>query len=213
MIPGSLYNEYVPAEHLTEFARRRKGVTDINTAGKTKYLVLTAMFTALITAGAYIRIPVPVCPFTLQFLFTTLAGIVLGKKRGAAAAALYVLLGLAGLPVFTGGGGIGYVLQPTFGYLIGFIAGSYLTGSIAHSGKPTTARLLAGCFAGLGAVYAFGMAYYSLICNVWLKEPIGIGKLFLYCFVLAVPGDILLCILSAAVGKRIAPITGMGGDK
>ena len=101
-------------------------MTVINNTVKTKDLVLTAMFTALITAGAYIRIPVPVCPFTLQFLFTTLAGIVLGKNKGAAATALYVVLGLAGLPVFTGGGGIGYVLQPTFGYLIGFIAGLFV---------------------------------------------------------------------------------------
>ena len=74
-------------------------VIDINNINKTKSMVLTAMFTALITAGAYIRIPVPICPFTLQFLFTTLAGIILGKNKGAAATALYVILGLAGLPV------------------------------------------------------------------------------------------------------------------
>ena len=186
-------------------------MTVINNTVKTKDLVLTAMFTALIIAGAYIRIPVPVCPFTLQFLFTTLAGIVLGKNKGAAATALYVVLGLAGLPVFTGGGGIGYVLQPTFGYLIGFIAGSYLTGHIVHGGAPTTKRLLAGCFSGLLVVYAFGMIYYRMISVLWLNDPISIGKLFLYCFVLAVPGDILLCILSAAIAKRIAPIIELRG--
>ena len=93
------------------------------------------MFTALITAGAYIRIPVPICPFTLQFLFTTLAGIILGKNKGAAATALYVILGLAGLPVFTGGGGIGYVLQPSFGYILGFIAGAFVTGLIVERAK------------------------------------------------------------------------------
>lgn len=184
----------------------RKDVTVIRTQNKTRDIVLTALFTALITAGAYIRIPVPVCPFTLQFLFTTLAGVFLGKNKGAAATAIYVVLGLAGLPVFTGGGGIGYLLQPTFGYLIGFIAGSYITGHIVHSGSLTTARLLAGCFAGLGIVYALGMVYYRMISVLWLKDPIGIGKLFLYCFVLAVPGDILLCILSAVLGKRLLPV-------
>ena len=115
-------------------------VIDINNINKTKSMVLTAMFTALITAGAYIRIPVPVCPFTLQFLFTTLAGIILGKNRGAAAAAMYVILGLAGLPVFAGGGGIGYVLQPTFGYLIGFIAGSYITGAVRSEQREKARR-------------------------------------------------------------------------
>lgn len=187
-------------------------MTVINSINKTRYLVLTAMFTALITAGAYIRIPVPVCPFTLQFLFTTLAGLILGKNRGAAAAALYLALGLAGAPVFTGGGGLGYVLQPTFGYLIGFIAGAYLTGHIAHSGKPTAKRLLAACFAGLGAVYTMGMLYFSLIRDLYLHDPIGIWDLLLYCFVLAVPGDILLCILSAALAKRLLPIIHLKGQ-
>ena len=167
---------------------------------------MTALFTALITAGAYIRIPIPVCPFTLQFLFTTLAGIFLGRNRGAAATALYVLLGLAGLPVFTGGGGLGYVFQPTFGYLIGFIAGSYLTGLIADYGRASGKRVLLACFAGLGVVYAFGMVYYYLISTFYLHNPIGIGALFLYCFLLAVPGDIALCILSATLAKRVVPV-------
>jgi len=181
-------------------------VIKINNANKTRDMAMTAMFTALITAGAYIRIPVPVCPFTLQFLFTTLAGLILGKNRGAAASALYVVLGLAGLPVFTGGGGLTYVLQPTFGYLIGFIAGSYITGAIARSGKADTRRLLMGCFAGLAVVYALGMIYYYVISAVYLNEPVGIGALFLYCFVLAVPGDIALCLLSAALAKRLMPV-------
>ena len=184
---------------------------DINNINKTKGMVLIAMFTALITAGAYIRIPVPVCPFTLQFLFTTLAGIILGKNKGAAATALYVILGLSGLPVFTGGGGIGYVLQPTFGYLVGFIAESYITGAIAHSAKPDTKRILIGCFAGLAVVYAFGMLYYYIISAVYLHDPIGIGTLFLYCFVLAVPGDIALCLLSAILAKRLMPVIHVKG--
>ncbi|MCR5168248.1 MAG: biotin transporter BioY [Oscillospiraceae bacterium] len=169
-------------------------------------MVLTAMFTALITAGTYIRIPVPVCPFTLQFLFTTLAGLILGKNRGAVATALYVILGLAGLPVFTGGGGIGYVLQPTFGYLIGFIVGSYITGAIAHNEKADAKRILIGCFAGLAVVYAFGMLYYYIISAVYMHDPISVGALFLYCFVLAVPGDIALCLLSSALAKRLMPV-------
>ena len=67
----------------------------------TRDLVLFALFTALIAIGAFIRIPVPFCPFTLQLLFTTLAGLLLGSRRGAASVAVYVFLGLIGLPVFT----------------------------------------------------------------------------------------------------------------
>ena len=179
-------------------------MTVINNTVKTKDLVLTAMFTALITAGAYIRIPVPVCPFTLQFLFTTLAGIVLGKNKGAAATALYVVLGLAGLPVFTGGGGIEYVLQPTFGYLIGFAAGAWLTGKIIETSPDgSLARYVAACLAGLAVVYGCGMAYVYVINNFYLGTPLGLWPLILYCFLLAVPGDIVLCLLAAVLGRKI----------
>ncbi len=172
---------------------------------KTKDLTMIPLFTALIIAGAYIRIPIPVCPITLQFLFTTLAGVLLGGKKGAAACGVYLLLGLAGLPVFTGGGGISYVLRPTFGYILGFIAGAYLTGTIIYSGPLTMKRLFTGCFAGLLTVYAMGMLYYWLISRFWLGTPIGIRPVFLYCFLVPVPGDILLCVLSSVLGRRLIP--------
>lgn len=173
-------------------------------ASKTRDLVLFSLFTALIAIGAFIRIPVPFCPFTLQLLFTTLAGLLLGSRRGAASVAVYVCLGLVGLPVFTSGGGPSYVFQPTFGYLIGFIGGAALTGYIAHQTKlPSLRRLLAANFAGLAIVYAFGIIYLSLINNVYLGTPISLWTLFVYCFVLPIPGDIFLCIVAAFLTRRI----------
>ena len=62
---------------------------------KTKNMILSAMFVALISVGAFIKIPVPVVPFTLQVLFTMLAGLLLGGKRGALAVCVYTALGLA----------------------------------------------------------------------------------------------------------------------
>lgn len=58
-----------------------------------------------------------------------------------------------------------------------------------------TGCLLGANFLGLFIVYAFGMIYYYVISNFYLNSPIGVGALFLYCFVLAVPGDIVLCIV------------------
>lgn len=176
-------------------------------SGKTKTMILCAMFVALIAVGAFIKIPVPVVPFTLQYLFTMLAGLLLGGKRGCLAVCAYILLGLAGLPIFAQGGGIGYIFQPSFGYIIGFAAGAYVTGSIAgKKSRPGYGRLLAADFAGLGIVYLFGMAYYYFISNLYLNNPIGLWPLFLYCFLLAVPGDILLCIVGAVLGKRLIPV-------
>ena len=59
-------------------------------------LILCALFAALIAVGAFIKIPVPFVPFTLQLLFTTLAGIVLGPKYGALSVGVYILIGLCG---------------------------------------------------------------------------------------------------------------------
>ena len=98
---------------------------------KTTNLILCSLFTALIAVGAFIKVPVPVVPFTLQFLFTTLAGLLLGSKKGAISVVAYMILGLAGLPIFSEGGGFWYVIKPSFGYIIGFCIGTYVTGLIA----------------------------------------------------------------------------------
>ena len=183
---------------------------------ETKQMILCAMFVAMIAAGAFIKIPIPVVPFTLQYLFTMLAGLLLGGKLGALAVGVYILLGLAGLPIFAQGGGIGYVFQPSFGYIPGFAAGAYITGVIANQkANPSYPRLLAANFAGLGIVYLCGMVYYYLISNFYLGTPIGLWPLFLNCFLLAVPGDIVLCILGAVLGRRMIPIIraeGIRGD-
>lgn len=177
----------------------------IQTKGRTHTLILRALFVALIAVGAFIRIPVPVVPFTLQYLFTMLAGLLLGSKQGAASVLVYTLLGLIGLPVFTEGGGLAYVFKPSFGYIIGFIAGAYVTGAIANAvPSPSYRRTLAANFTGLGLVYLFGMGYYYIISHFYLGTGIGLWPLFLYCFILAVPGDILLCIFASVVVKPLS---------
>ncbi len=180
-----------------------------------KNMILCALFAALIAVGAFIKIPVPVVPFTLQYLFTMLSGLMLGSKWGLAAVGIYIALGLAGLPVFAQGGGIGYVLQPSFGYIIGFALGAFVTGLIAQKKRrPSLARLLAASFAGLFLVYFIGMLYYYLMSKFYLNTPIGLWPLFLYCFILAVPGDIILSVLGAVLAKRIdiRKINGSAGN-
>ena len=90
------------------------------------HLSVTALMTALLIAGSLIRIPLPGgVPFTLQ-VFIALLGPALLGVRGALPALLYMILGLAGLPVFSGGGGLGYLVSPTFGYIAGFALGGVL---------------------------------------------------------------------------------------
>ncbi|MGI6069730.1 MAG: biotin transporter BioY [Blautia sp.] len=170
-------------------------------------LTMMALFTALIAVGAFIKIPVPVVPFTLQLLFTTLAGLLFGSRFGACSVGAYICLGLLGLPIFAEGGGFWYLLKPSFGYLPGFLLGSWLCGRMVEKAKAVTWKMLvAASFANLLAVYGTGLAYYYIICNFVLDTPVAMGTLFLYGFVLAVPGDIALCILSACVAKRMRPV-------
>lgn len=196
-----------------------------NTAKTNVYqLAYCAIFTTLIAVGAFIRIPIPVVPFTLQTFFILMAGLILGGRCGALSCLLYMLLGLAGLPVFTQGGGLWYLLKPSFGYIIGFCFGSYAAGKLADGrklaggGKLTDGRKLAGggksqtmkclltaCFLGLAIVYAIGMVYYFIICNYVIHTPLGLWPLFLHCFLLVAPGDICLCFLAAALTKRMRP--------
>ncbi len=171
-----------------------------------KEMTLCALFTVLTAVGAFLKIPVPVVPFTLQFLFTMMAGLLLGGRLGACSVGLYALLGLMGLPVFAEGGGFWYILKPSFGYIIGFIIGSYATGRITERlQRPTFGKILAANLIGLAIVYGMGMAYYYLICNFVIDTPIGLWPLFLYCFLLAVPGDLFLCFLAAGLAKRLRP--------
>lgn len=174
---------------------------------KTRDMMMCAMFVALIAVGAFLKIDVPNVPFTMQFFFTALAGLLLGRKWGCMAVFVYVALGLIGVPVFAEGGGISYIFMPSFGYLIGFIVGTYVTGLIAgDSYNPGVKRLLIANFTGLIIVYSFGMVYFYIIQNVYLGNSFGILPLFLYCFILSVPGDILLSIFAAMLAKKLIPI-------
>ena len=126
--------------------------------------ILTAVFAALTAVGAFLRIPTPWSSFTLQVLFVLLAGIFLGPKWGSISQLIYMLLGLAGLPIFTSGGGPGSIMTPTFGFVIGFIPAALVTGLICrNSDSPLNTAL--GCIAGDLAIYLVGIPYMALILN------------------------------------------------
>lgn len=184
-------------------AGQKKGFWKIRTVD----LILCALFTALIAVGAFIKIPIPGVPFTLQVMFTTLAGLLLGSRMGAVSVAIYILLGLAGVPIFTGGGGIGYVLYPTFGYLIGFLIGTFVTGLIVERAeKITYLRLAVASAAGMAIVYFCGTVYFYLISNFYTNNPVGVWTVILQCFLVVLPGNVACCAGGVVLAKRLIPI-------
>ena len=125
----------------------------------TRNMVLAALFAALTAIGAFLQIPTGTVPITLQFLFTALAGLLLGWKWGAISQLLYVGIGLLGLPVFTQGGGIGYVLQPSFGFLLGLIPAAAVIGALTAR-RTGYLTVLAAVLVGDLILYAVG----ALVC-------------------------------------------------
>ena len=162
-------------------------------------VVYAGMFAALTAAGAFIAIPISVVPFTLQNLFTTLAGLLLGARVGALSQTTYIPVGVAGLPVFAGGkAGLGVLLGPTGGYLIGFVLGAFTIGKLAEIRKhPSAWWLFASALLGHVVIYGAGVTWLSFIAHISVRKAAIVGLLpFL-------PGDVLKCIVAAIVARKI----------
>lgn len=162
-------------------------------------MVYASLFAALTAAGAWMTIPLPYVPITLQTLFVMVAGAVLGPYFGALSMIVYVLLGLVGLPVFAmGQSGLGVLLGPWGGYLFGFVFGAAATGLIARLKKrPGFLWLCMSMAAGTLVIYAFGVAQLALISGFPVDQAVLVGVLPF------VPGDIVKIALGAAVARKL----------
>ena len=132
---------------------------------RSRIIAYSAAFIGLITLGSWISIPFVPVPFTLQTLFVLLAGTVM-KRSAIIPVGLYIIMGAAGLPVFHNGmAGIGILLGPTGGYLIGFAAAALISG-LAYEFGENPVRI-AGLVLATAAIYASGVA--------WLVYSTGLG--------------------------------------
>ena len=161
---------------------------------KTTDIVYCGMFASLMAVGAFIKIMIPIgiweVTFSLQFFFALLAG-------------------LAGVPVFAHGGGLMYLMKPTFGFLIGFAAAAYVAGRIAET-LPGNGylKLLFAAFWGEMAYYLCGLVYYYMMFNFVVSKDVGIGfiELISVWFLSTVVPDFVLCVLASAAALRLRPV-------
>ena len=172
----------------------------------TRQLVRTALFAALTAVGAFLKIPLGPSAITLQFFFTAMAGCLLGSGCGALSQLIYVALGLLGLPVFTAGGGFSYVLQPTFGFLLGLIPSAFVIGKLAK--RPLTFwRTALAMLAGLAVLYAVGVPYLALIANAYLGKGLTFWQVLKNGMLIYLPGDLLKIafgsFLCVAIARRL----------
>lgn len=171
---------------------------------KVKTLALTALFAALTAVGAFLRIPFFYSAITLQFFFTALSGVLLGAKYGAMSQAVYVALGLAGLPIFAAGGGPAYLLQPTCGFLFGLIPAAWVVGRLA-GGQRAAHRILPACLAGLAALYAVGLPYLAAVVTLYLGGSLSARAVFWTYLLPCLPGDAIKCFAVCSLAPRLLP--------
>lgn len=124
-------------------------------------LVLSSLMIALIVISARLSLAIGPIPVTMQTLAVILTGLLLEPKKGWLAPTLYLLMGLIGLPVFSGGGGIGYLIKPTFGFILGFIPAAYFTGFLYYRKwfKQDAVNVIIASFIGMVIIYLFGLGY------------------------------------------------------
>ena len=172
-------------------------------------LALTALFTALFVAGAFIKIPLPFSPvpLTLQTFFCMAAAVLLGWQNGLLAFSCYVFLGLAGLPVFSGGGGIGYALMPSFGFLIGMAISIPVMCFVAHHMGTTFKGVLLAGIIGAVITYIIGGPYMFLVLKLYMhSENARASWVLVNGCLIYMPLDALKIFAAAAVCPRLSKI-------
>ena len=184
-------------------------------------LIFVPLFAALIAVSGFIAFPLPgtPVPIVLQNMMTILASGLLGGLYGTASTALFLIAGLLGLPVFSGGrGGIAHLLGPTGGFLIGYLAAAAFLIiffrkpgakdlALVSSGKNNSIKLIhylkiiAASFSGFALIYVFGIARFMQLTNRGLFESLSLAC------IPYLPGDFIKVILVSALIYKLRPVT------
>lgn len=171
---------------------------------KTYFITQTAVFAALIAVCAWISIPAAVS-FTLQTFGVCLAGALGGKKAGTVSVAVYILLGLVGVPVFSGfQGGAGALAGPTGGYIVGFLFTAFIAGAFADRFGHKFWVSVLGMALGVAVCYAFGTVWFYILYNR-SGSAMTWGGVLSVCVVPFLPFDAVKIVLAAALAKTLAP--------
>ncbi len=170
-------------------------------------LTLSALFCALICVGSFIRIPMPnMMPMTLQTFFVLLTALVLPLKASTLAIVTYMTLGLVGLPIFSGGGGIGYVLMPNFGFIIGFVIATVIMSIVAEKLKNRKLwQYILICLFGVAVIYVIGVLYFAFITNVYNKSDFSAIWFVQTIFLPFLPKEIICISLASLSAYKIRP--------
>ena len=177
-----------------------------------------ALFAAIICVGCFIRIPLGVIPIVLQNMLCILCGVLLGGVLGGAPTALFLLAGLIGLPVYSGGtGGLAVWLGPTGGFLPGYLLGALAAGLIAGKSDisekkisvKSVVRISAAVVCGLIILYIPGVirfSYWATAAGKVPAEKTALAYTMGACVIPYIPGDILKAVIAVPVALKLRPV-------
>ena len=136
-------------------------------------LTYVALMAALMAVCAWITIPVGPVPFTMQTFAVCLCAGLLGWKRSTVSVIVYILLGMVGLPIFTGfKSGVAAITGPTGGYIVGFVLTALITGALVQKFGHKFWQLILFMVIGLTVCYAFGTVWFIIAYKATLKAAL-----------------------------------------
>jgi biotin transport system substrate-specific component len=184
-----------------------------------KNFLLAAFFAVLTAVGGLLSIPIPPIPFTLQVFFVLMSGLLLGPKYGPLSQILYIAMGLIGLPVFAGGrGGLQHVFSPSFGFLIGFVAASWLAGFLAFRksafgkgngpAKPGSRVFfyILVCVAASAFMYVVALPCFYFNMKYVTNTPVGLIRMFEVAMIPFLIPDLIKAIAAGVLASRTIPM-------
>lgn len=158
----------------------------------TRNIALVLSFAILTAICAKLKLEIGPIPITMQTFAVLISGVLLGSKKGAISQITYLFGGLAGIPWFSRGGGIAYILSPTFGYILGFVFVAYLVGYLTERGWDRNIKTaVLAMFLGNIILYIPGL--------LWLAKFVGFGKVLLVGFYPFILGDLLKILVAGLI--------------
>lgn len=164
---------------------------------KTYALAMTALMAAVTCVLAPMAIPIGPVPISLTNLAIYLSLYLLGWKCGTASYVVYMLIGMVGMPVFSGfTGGLGKLAGPTGGYIIGFVPMAVLAGLVIDRSRSRAVQFV-GMAAATAVCYAFGTAWFCLSMDSTVSAALGL------CVLPFIPGDVVKMLLAMTFGPML----------
>lgn len=171
---------------------------------KTKDVTRCAFALVCLIIASKITIPISFIPITLQTLAVILLALLLNKQQMIMVFTTYLLAGLCGLPIFANGGGISYILQPSFGFLLSFPIAAYLLQYVKTKFKLVTlpsiflvSLLSLLLIYAIGCIYMYGVFHLVMQLDKGITEILAIG---VFPFVL---NDVISAFIACVIAKRL----------